>query len=429
MKPNKLSLFLFLVSTRAFAYDYQVSCAGNKLTKFENISVNQETDECKAFKSSGYLACFDSKKVARSPKHITLSTPNDHYYKSKESTRYSRKTVQEVVDSAIKNGNDPYLALATVVTENPPVDDGKTVVDGLNANESYASDFGTVPLDAIAVGDTMGCEREVTGYGANGMIDLKNRSTKIKTLVDDPSGINHLVCLDSFVSGQSASFYSVGVRREDECCISVKAKASGFAREAYKDEKGKDQVLTYPNRELRKRILDMLAHKYMQSRYQVAKERSIGLRTPEEKMAMTAQAFNGFGRFGVSEAMDNRCLHKVHMGTTPIYGAGTSEIMLNSLMNNSEVNDMVLKSLRTNKKSHPESQLCAAYGAGTHTVSGYAFTGLLGQYLNNRKACPDYSNKLKNLSKFSKADLPVNPLRENSPTNDADSNKKEETSR
>lgn len=429
MKLNRFSILLLLAGANAAAFEYQFTCAGKKLTKFEYVSVNQNSDECKAFKASGYQLCYDSKKANRNPKHLTLSTPNDHYYQSKESSRYSRKTIQAVIDSAIKSGNDPYLALATVMTENPPVDDGKVVVDGQNASELYASDFGVVPLDAIAVGDTMGCDREVTGYEVNGLIDLKNRSPRIKSLIDDPAGTNHLVCLDKFVSGQSASFYSVGAKGDDECCMTVKTKSARFVREKFKDENGKDQVLIYPDRELRSRILDMLAHKYMQSRYLAAKERGAGLRTPEEKMAMTAQAFNGFGRFGVSEAVDNRCLNKVHMGTTPIYGAGTSEIMLNSLMNNSEINEMVLKSLNSNKKAHPESQLCAAYGAGTHMVSGYAFTGLLGRYLDNRKACPSYTNKLKNLRKFSKADLPANPLRENSPTNDADSNTKEGTSR
>ena len=83
MKQNKLSaLLIFVVGVQVSAFEYQVSCHGKKLTRFENVSLIQNSDECKAFLSNGYLSCFDSKKVNKSSELITLSTPNDHYYKS-----------------------------------------------------------------------------------------------------------------------------------------------------------------------------------------------------------------------------------------------------------------------------------------------------------------------------------------------------------
>lgn len=39
-------------------------------------------------------------------------------------------------------------------------------------------------------------------------------------------------------------------------------------------------------------------------------------------------------------------------------------------------------------------------------LSGYAFTGLLGNYLDGRKSCPKHSNKLKGLSQFTRAAVP-----------------------
>jgi len=108
------------------------------------------------------------------------------------------------------------------------------------------------------------------------------------------------------------------------------------------------------------------------------------------------------------------------MGTKPVYGAGTSEIMMNSLMNNSEIQNMVTDSLKASKIPHADSYLCASYGSGTHTVSGYAFTNLLDGYLGDRKACPRYSNKIKNLSKFAKPTAADKINEAISPSNDAD---------
>ncbi len=398
MKLNKLSTLIIFAGVHASAYEYKISCAEKKITRFENVTVNQNTDECKAFLANGYLNCFDSKKTNKSSELMTLSMPNDQYYQSKESTKYHKKTVQEIIDSAIKAGNDPYLALAIVVTENPPLA-GRKVVDNMTSAQSYASAFGTIPLDAIAVGDTMGCDRERTGYD-NGLVDLKNRSSRLKKFTEDPKGKDHTVCLENFAVGQSAMFFLVSNPQKDECCMVVKTNPAGFVHEPIRDEEKIDQVFSYPGDELRLKILDIMAHKYMQNRFTSAARRSAGMRRPEEKMAMYAQSFNGFGKFGVTEPMSNQCLYKVHMGTTPVYGAGTSEIMLNSLMNNSEINDMVSESLKKQKKAHPESYLCASYGSGEHKVSGYAFTGLLGNYLDNRKTCPKHTNKLKGLSQF-----------------------------
>ena len=404
MKLNKFSALFVFAGIQASAYEYQISCAEKKITRFENVTVNQNTDECKTFLANGFSNCFDSKKTNKSSELMTLSMPNDHYYQSKESPNYHKKTMQEIIDSAIKAGNDPYLALAIVVTENPPLA-GRKAVGEMTSAQSYAADFGTIPLDAIAVGDTMGCDRENTGYG-NGMVDLKNRSPRLRKFIEDPGGKDHTVCLENFAVGQSAAFILVSKPRKDECCMVVKTDPAGFVHQPIRDEERQDQIFSYPGDELRAKILDMMAHKYMQNRFISAAKRSAGMRLPEEKMAMYAQSFNGFGKFGVTESMSNQCLYKVHMGTTPVYGAGTSEIMLNSLMNNSEIKSMVSESLKKQKKAHPESYLCASYGSGQHKVSGYAFTGLLGNYLANRKTCPKHSNKLKNLSRFASASVP-----------------------
>lgn len=420
MKQSKFAALLILAfGVQAQAFDYKVSCHGKKITRFENVSLVQNSDECKAFLANGYLSCFDSKKTNKSSELITLSTPNDHYYKSKESTRYSRKTVKNIIDSAIKAGNDPYLTLAIVLTENPPVVSNKKVVDNMTAAESYAESFGTIPLDAIAVADVMGCDRVRVGYDNNGLNRIKNRSPRLKKFTEDPKGKDMTVCMESqFAAGESAQFFLTDKAREDDCCMTLKTQTSGFIHEPIREQP--NQVYSYPGPELRAKILDLIAHKYMSNRFAGAQARGAGLKLPEEKMALTAQSFNGYGKFGVNEPMANACLYKIHMGTKPVYGAGTSEIMMNSLMNNSEIQDMVADSLKTHKRSHADSYLCASYGSGTHTISGYAFTNLLEGYLGDRKACPRYSNKIKNLAKFVKPTSADKINEVISPSNDAD---------
>lgn len=419
MKRNNLILFLVLLSFKVSAYEYQMTCNEKKLEKFENVSVNQSSDECLAFKATGYAVCFDSKKVNRTSDLITLSTPNDHYYQSKESTKYSRKKVQEIIDLAVKAGNDPYLTLAIVMTENPPIVSNQKVVDNLTRAESYATSFGNIPLDAIAVADTMGCDREQAGYGANGMIMVKNRKPRLKQFVENAAGTKHIVCMDDFTSGSSPTFFLASKPEENSCCMILTTKASGFIHEPVREPGKEDTTFSYPSDALRLKIFDMMAHKYMKNRFASAQEKAMKFKTPEERMAITAQSFNGFGKLGVTEGVKNQCLSKVHMGSTPIYGAGTSEIMVNSLMNNSEVKDMVTKSLTAQKKPFAESYLCGAYGSGTHNVSGYAFTNLLENYLGDRKGCPSYTNKLKNLGRFVKLEPKTATPSQESPTNGA----------
>jgi len=412
MKPNSFfALILVFISFQASAFEYEISCADKKITEFKNAAADNNSDECKAFIANGYLQCFDSKKPNKSTEAMTLSMPNDHYYQNKESNRYSRKAIQHIIDSAIKAGNDPYLTLAIVITENPPILSGSTKKDPANpfnmdSTQMYAETYGNIPLDAIAVADTMGCDRVNTGYGNNSVMHLQNRG-KLKRFVADSKGREQRVCIENrFMAGEGASFWIMPNPQPDDCCMLLKADPKGFVEQPIKGNS--DEVMSFMNQDLKHKVLDLMAQEYMLNRFAAAQKRAASERAPEAKMAMIAQSYNGYGQFGASEPMNNRCLHKIHMGKTPVYGAGTSEIMLNSLMNNSEVKYMVEGSLKEQKQAHPVSYLCSAYGAGSHKVSGYAFTSLLGSYIGEKKTCPNYTNKVKGLSKFAKStDAPV----------------------
>lgn len=406
MKRNSLfAVFLFLAAQPSLAFEYKISCADQKITGFQNLNANTHSSECKAFLANGFTRCFDSSKPNKSSEALTLSMPNDHYYQSKESTRYSRKSMQEIIDSAIKAGNDPYLTLSIVITENPPlIGEKKSSSAGLTT-EMYVDTYGKIPLDAIAVADTMACDRVQTGYGSDGLMHLKNRG-KLKTFVVDPKGVERTVCIDNqFMAGQGASFWLEDNPRTDDCCMKLKADPNGFTS-LYGPVGTASQphnVASFADLPLKHKILDLFAQQYMLNRFAAAKKRADQVPLPEGKMAMIAQSYNGYGQFGASEPMNNRCLHKIQMGKSPVYGAGTSEIMLNSLMNNSEIVDMVTESLKKHKKDYPVSYLCSSYGQGIHQISGYAFTNLLSKYIGERKMCPQFTNKLKKLSQFAQA--------------------------
>lgn len=417
-RSSFLAAFCFLATQASFAYEYEITCHNKQLVNFENSGVDQNSDECKAFIANGFLKCFDSKKTNQSSEVMTISTPNDHYYQSKESNRYSRKTIQAIVDSAVKGGNDPYLTLSIVITENPPTVSGKK--GGFFDNtQMYADSYGTIPLDAIAVADTMNCDRVQTGFG-NGLMQLQNGG-KLKQFVIDPAGVEKTVCMNNqFTAGEGAYFYVEKNPKPTDCCMKVKADSAGFVTRSTRRNEEADVLL---DTDLKNKVMDTLAQKYMSNRFAAAQSRVADQRTPQSKMAMVAQAYNGYGSFGASEAMNNRCLHKIKMGKSPVYGAGTSEIMLNSLMNNSEVEKMVADSLKKHKKAHPVSHLCNSYGSGTHKVDGYVFTNLLEDYLGERKTCSNYTNKLKKLSKFTKSSAPKNPFSGDSETSESDREK------
>lgn len=372
---RSILLVTLLSAQQSLAYDYSMSCADKKLTKFVSNS-EQKSDDCKTFILNGFSKCFDSRKPNQSSEMITLSTPNDQYYKSKESSRYSRKKIQGIIDSAVKAGNDPYLTLAIVVTENPPLFDDE--------DPSYAEHYGMIPLDAIGVADTFACDQVQNTYGAKEQ-KFKNRGP-LKRFVIDVKGVDQNVCiLKNTKAGHSAKFYREDRPAPDDCCMILKADIKGY-------EKDKKAGLL-PG--LQVKLLDLLSHEYMKNRFAYASRRAASEKLPQSKMAVVAQSYNGFGLFGATERMKNQCLHKINMGKTPVYGAGTSEIMLNSLMNNSEISAMVAESLKKQRKDFPVSQLCTAYGSGSHKLSGYSFTNLLQTFIGGRNNCPKFTNRLK----------------------------------
>ncbi|MES2802500.1 MAG: hypothetical protein V4654_08420 [Bdellovibrionota bacterium] len=368
-----LSLLSANVATAAYKYDLR--CQDKKMVWLNAGEKPPPSSECQTFLQNGFAKCYDTHKAATSSQTMTISAPNDQYYKNKESNKYDRKAIQEIIQSAARFGNDPYLALSLVLIENPPLVDG--------ADDIYTSFYGQIPIDKIGVADVFNCDSQMESFDSKKSIRTYiNKEKELREFNIEPRAPQKIICLAPGVRAGSAATFGIAQAPNDKyCCAKIRTNLN---------------MRTQDPATLQ-RIRSYLANVYIKKRFETGAKRAGQIDTAAEKMAMIAQAYNGYGTFGASEKMANQCLTGVNMRKTPVYGAGVSETMLNSVMNNSEIKKMVDDATRA-AGAKPSSYLCEAYGNGDHKISGYAFTGLLKEYVGTRRNCPRHTYALKGSS-------------------------------
>lgn len=375
MKLSNLLCFAVLLlgtNLASAAYKYDLRCQDKKMVWMNTGEKPPPSQECATFLKGGFAKCYDTHKNPSAPNTITISTPNDQYYKSKESDKYDRKAIQDIIRSAVLSGNDPYLALSLVVVENPPL------VDNVK-DDVYTKFYGNIPIDKIAVADVFNCDAQQETYDSKKSIKTYINKGEVRELNIDPKESQKVICLQPGAKvGSPPTFGVFNTPSNKYCCAKVRIKMN----------------LQTADHEASKRLRSYLANEYIEKRFRTGVKRASEQDTPAEKMAMIAQAYNGYGTFGASEKMANSCLSKINMGKTPVYGAGVSETMLNSLMNNSEIKKMVDDATRSAGQK-PSSYLCQAYGDGDHKISGNAYTGLLKRYIGLKAHCPRHTYALK----------------------------------
>ncbi len=383
MKLGSFLIFLS-VSVNLWAFEYKFDCEKGRLKSFESVEAAADSEECKSYLKLGFQKCFDSAKRKSDPKspHVTISTPIDGYYSSKENSTYVKKRLADIVRTAITNNTDPYLALAIAMLEAPPTQNRENTDFGLIG---YSSSYGVLPIDAIGFADFVGCESQAI----KGLSLRRINAPKVKRKIIIDAGAPEVrLCLMDFGSGNAPLIKTNCTPDATPCCQTAQLK--GITSTKACD--------TLPDQQ-RYQILNQAAGVYMKDRFQyalntVAKD----IEDPAKKMAMVAQAYNGYGKFGVTEKAfsSNKCLNKLDLGKTPVYGAGASDLMLNSLMANSEVRELVAGELKALKRSAPVSYLCQAYGANdSHTISGYAFADYSQSLMADRPQCPTKTYAIK----------------------------------
>lgn len=374
------AVLLFSTSVVSAAYKYDLRCQDKKMVWLNTGEKPPPSSECQTFLKNGFAKCYDTKKAPSAANTITLSTPNDQYYKSKESDKYDRKAIQEIIHSAVISGNDPYLALSLVIIENPPLVDSPH-------DDDYARSYGNIPIDKIGIADVFNCDAQQESFDSKKSIKTYINKGDLREFNIDPREPQKIICLQAGAKvGSAPAFGILRTPNEKYCCAKIRIKMN----------------LQTADHAASKRLRSYLANQYIEKRFKYGVGRSQHRDSPAERMAVIAQAYNGYGTFGASEKMKNSCLSKVDMGKTPVYGAGVSETMLNSIMNNSEIKKMVDDSTRA-VGHKPSSYLCQAYGDGDHKISGYVYTGLLKRYIGSKAHCTRHTYAMKGLPRVEQA--------------------------
>jgi hypothetical protein len=92
------------------------------------------------------------------------------------------------------------------------------------------------------------------------------------------------------------------------------------------------------------------------------------------------QAYNGTGVINRTEKIKNSCLSGLDMGKTPVYGAKVADLMVNSIMNNSEIQEMI-RQAAAEFRAPVRSLFCEKMGKGTHSILAESFLKEQRKYL------------------------------------------------
>lgn len=151
------------------------------------------------------------------------------------------------------------------------------------------------------------------------------------------------------------------------CCIKVQA------------DEGLDEE------QLLKQIKMHAGMEFIKSKISTGIRSSTSETSSADKISKIIQAYNGYGTIGIAtgERVQNNCLSGLNTSENPIYGAGVSDLALNTLMSNSQVRSMVQQAeVITKKKS--ASLFCSVMGTGEHAIDALTFSSQQKSYLSNR---------------------------------------------
>jgi len=282
--------------------------------------------------------CENLKSPKFSDKRITIVYKDDGFNRNKNGS-YLKDDIESIIEKAIYEGVDPYLAVSVLLLENPPLPTEKSF--------GYKLLYGVLPIDAIAAYDQLGCIKKETIY--NGIVIMAANGTPLSK-VKVPGTIwsqknifplkldymkksgfetkESLLCSDEtkFSSGHPPSFRII--RPEDtstiknQCCIKV--ETNRLADDQYND------------------VLGTIAMKFLKSTVQDC----IG----KSPAPYCIQKYNGLGCFNCTEQMNNQCLNGVVMADRPVYGHRALDLMAQSLMTNPELNKLILEHSNRLKK-------------------------------------------------------------------------------
>lgn len=281
---------------------------------------------------------------------------------------YEADALEDIVEKALNEGVDPYLALSILLIENPPS-------VGSSRSDSYRREYGNFPIDAIAAYDILNCysgtplEKQIKTtaelkklaamkyskmYDEIGKLkdpelalveveceqsknNPQERCSKLLTQQKQVPQLDltfqaggsvatsqYLICTNDYKAtpGARPVFWIPDASDKNHCCANVKSNL------------GENDVLAD--------FAGALGMKYLKKTIQDC--------TATSSATYCVQKYNGLGCFNCSEKSKNDCLNGIIMSDRPVYGARAMDLVVNSLMTNSEINKMILKVSRRMKR-------------------------------------------------------------------------------
>lgn len=331
-----------------------------------------------------YYLEFCEKISGRTPAAETLKISyNDDGFNKNKNGIYIKKDLESIIEKAIYEGVDPYLAISILLLENPPVATDKSA--------EYKKQYGSLPIDAIATYDIIGCNgknEDTTVIKDKTALDIAVK--KYQALAKLKEGTAEYVKLSNDLQQLAYSAVDENLGDLDRAYTQIHCEAfkknpalrcagtvgsqknifpikldymkrSGFrnyqvlmcssitqfrsgdaprfeAADKAEAEKMKNKccVSINTNRESDDQYEDILGSLAMKFTKRMVQD-CVG----SASTAYCIQKYNGLGCFNCTEKMDNQCLNGVVMADRPVYGHRALDLMAQSLMTNPDLNKMI----------------------------------------------------------------------------------------
>lgn len=428
-----------------------------------------------------------NKKTTRKPTAIKIDYPFDGPNKAIRSANYDSDTLKKIIQMALLNGIDPYLALSISTIESP-------ALISKNSVAGYEAGYGDLPIDGLPIFDKLGCIYKapkssqflyVTPEQASSAERLYSEKKQLSSRLSsrDKQSIEKFrsFVVDKMNSGDGPHIRNIlhqvatekcpinGVDKEisqkvcsnpdlqralidDEALFSIDNKISNFI---YQPDLNDLQRMELQSRFDSGAVAGIIHNKNISSfklpwsgsnsKYLCAQPRSYehgqpaGLHEMDkpdpnsccvqvtgvtegdnverefmnlmanqfiknkinsssgsvDEISLDIQKYNGTGIIGSTENVSNSCLSGIHMGTRPYYGARVADLMLNSMMSNSQIQQLV-KETSAELGLNIESMLCKKVGSGKHSINSDIFLNQQKSFLLNGASQANVKTKLKN---------------------------------
>lgn len=355
-----------------------------------------------------------------------------------QNSNFNRNTIQEIVNLSIRNGTDPYAALAVFTYENrkklgEKYSDTRDFLSDSFHEESELKILGCrlrpgkteeLKKQIVELGLSQENITAYTSYHVWRMECLKNAPSSeksrikscndpgkepefVKKLSEEKKGNIRVMTYCSqpevncpFISGNGLQ----QMKRFDLTRPIVETTKKAIR--TYGCFSGVQGVMTFeigsPSTEGKCCVeiftnSNISKHISLRNHFSVVKIRddlkispkeAASLGTNAEKLSLAIQKYNGLGTSPNEAIFENKCLAQINQRRRPVYGAIAADLMYNLFLSSPEIRSMVEQSYK-NYNRPQQDQMCLVLGTGTHEYDSMDFVKLQDKYLREDNAVPN----------------------------------------